>query len=356
MITKMEINNFRCFEHLIIDDLKLVNIIGGKNNAGKSAILDAILIQNVVRTADYFRFLLGIRNPNLPQILSSNLLLNPLFCKTTNTNELSIKYKHKDLPTSTLSISKKYINPMQLPQNQNHLLWQINNRNFSVLVKLNVDDSGVESFSDEFIPPDMPPMNNLQTITSYKWIFETISFYKNLVYAVNIPEWLSQINLDSKKKALLISTLQNFDPDIVDIITVLENTIPIVYVKLKSERAILLNSMGDGINKALAILLYIINSPNGILLIDEIENGFHYSLYNKLLKIFCEAAFNVNCQLMMTTHNRNIIGSLLTVMDEMNKLDDLSYQRMDFYNGQRKAFYFSGEDLISSFEMNIEIR
>ena len=81
MITKMEINNFRCFEHLIIDDLKLVNIIGGKNNAGKSAILDAILIQNVVRTADYFRFLLGIRNPNLPQILSSNLLLNPLFCK-----------------------------------------------------------------------------------------------------------------------------------------------------------------------------------------------------------------------------------------------------------------------------------
>ena len=350
----MEISNFRCFEHLVIDDLKLINIIGGKNNAGKSAILDAILIQNVVRTADYFRFLLGIRNPNLPQMLSSNLLLNPLFYKTTNTNELSIKYEHKDLPTSTLSISKKYINAMQLPQK--NLLWQLNNRIFSVLVKLDVDGSVVESFSDEFIPPDMSPANHLPTVTSYKWIFETINFYKNLMYAINIPEWLSQINLDSKKKALLISTLQNFDSDIIDIITVLENAIPIVYVKLKSERAILLNSMGDGINKALAILLYIINSPNGILLIDEIENGFHYSLYNKLLKIFCEAAFNVNCQLMMTTHNRNIIGSLLTVMDEMNKLNDLSYQRMDFYNGQRKAFYFSGEDLISSFEMNIEIR
>ena len=72
----------------------------------------------------------------------------------------------------------------------------------------------------------------------------------------------------------------------------IENNISAVYVKLNSGQIIPINAMGDGINKALAILPCIINLPNGILVIDEIENGFHYSLYKKLLKIFCETALN----------------------------------------------------------------
>ena len=42
---------------------------------------------------------------------------------------------------------------------------------------------------------------------------------------------------------------------------------------------------------------------NGILLIDEIENGFYYELYDQLLKIFCETALKNNCQI-RSSHSR----------------------------------------------------
>ena len=115
--------------------------------------------------------------------------------------------------------------------------------------------------------------------------------------------------------------------------------------------------MGDGINKAMEILICILNLPNGTLLIDEIENGFHYSLYEKLTKIFCETALKMNCQIIMTTHNRDIIEAVMNSMTELNDLNGLCYQRLAILkSGKRKAFTFQGEELKDSFDANMEIR
>ncbi|MGK7956210.1 MAG: AAA family ATPase, partial [Crocosphaera sp.] len=43
-IKDIEIENFRCFEHTKIEGFERVNLIGGKNNSGKTALLEAILL------------------------------------------------------------------------------------------------------------------------------------------------------------------------------------------------------------------------------------------------------------------------------------------------------------------------
>jgi AAA ATPase domain len=43
MIESFEIQNFRCFSALKLDDLKRVNVITGANASGKSALLEALL-------------------------------------------------------------------------------------------------------------------------------------------------------------------------------------------------------------------------------------------------------------------------------------------------------------------------
>ena len=43
MLKEIEIQNFRCFEHIKISGFERVNLIGGKNNAGKTALLEALL-------------------------------------------------------------------------------------------------------------------------------------------------------------------------------------------------------------------------------------------------------------------------------------------------------------------------
>ena len=43
-ISNLDITNFRGIKHLQIDDLKMVNIFLGKNNVGKTSILEAVLL------------------------------------------------------------------------------------------------------------------------------------------------------------------------------------------------------------------------------------------------------------------------------------------------------------------------
>jgi AAA15 family ATPase/GTPase len=42
MIDAIEINNFRCFHQTKIGGFKSINLIGGKNNSGKTALLEAV--------------------------------------------------------------------------------------------------------------------------------------------------------------------------------------------------------------------------------------------------------------------------------------------------------------------------
>ncbi len=46
MIEDIEITNFRCFDRLKISGCKRINLISGKNNVGKTALLEAIFLNS----------------------------------------------------------------------------------------------------------------------------------------------------------------------------------------------------------------------------------------------------------------------------------------------------------------------
>lgn len=51
MIEKFSVRNFKCFEGIVINPWERVNLITGKNNIGKTALLEAIwlLVKNRFR-------------------------------------------------------------------------------------------------------------------------------------------------------------------------------------------------------------------------------------------------------------------------------------------------------------------
>ena len=46
MLTSLEIKNFRCFHHTKTKGFSKINLFGGKNNAGKTVLLEALLLLN----------------------------------------------------------------------------------------------------------------------------------------------------------------------------------------------------------------------------------------------------------------------------------------------------------------------
>lgn len=170
-----------------------------------------------------------------------------------------------------------------------------------------------------------------------------------------IAEGVGKFILDGRKDDLL-AVLRLFDGRISDIMTLVENNLPYVYVSLNDGMKMPITYMGDGINKVLHLLLLILTSPNGIVLLDEIENGFHYSVYPKVLRALYEAALTIHCQLVITTHNDDILGQSVAVMKELHQLDSLCYQRIGVSAKGRKAYAFSGDELESALDADLEVR
>jgi len=72
-------------------------------------------------------------------------------------------------------------------------------------------------------------------------------------------------------------------------------------------RPVPLQSMGDGANRMLGIVLALVNARNGILLLDEIENGIHYSVQPDMWKLVFSLATRLNVQVFATTHSYDCV-------------------------------------------------
>ncbi len=91
--------------------------------------------------------------------------------------------------------------------------------------------------------------------------------------------------------------------------------VPVVVLRDSAKRY-RLSSMGDGINRVLTIILALLNCKDGILLIDEFENGLHHSVQSQLWKIIFELSEELNIQRCLPQH---IVKTLLKAFQKMHR-------------------------------------
>ena len=105
------------------------------------------------------------------------------------------------------------------------------------------------------------------------------------------------------------------------------------------------NMMGDGARKIVSLLTAVYDCKDGALLVDEISNGFHYSVMCNLWKVLINAAIRNNTQLFITTHDTDSIKGLRDAA--LNKFDNID---------ELKAYHYSLESLDYSINQEIEVR
>ena len=116
-----------------------------------------------------------------------------------------------------------------------------------------------------------------------------------------------------------------------------------------------LRSLGDGATRMFSIALALANCRDGILLIDEAENGIHYSLQSQFWSLVLRAAEMHNTQVLATTHGKDCIygfaDAALTRPDVETNLVRIGWRK-----GQLRAVEYSTEELETAAEQNIEVR
>jgi AAA15 family ATPase/GTPase len=88
---------------------------------------------------------------------------------------------------------------------------------------------------------------------------------------------------------------------------------PNLYLTRKGEKRLPIALFGNAINRLIRIVLKLLNSNNSILLIDEIENGIHYTNQREVWKMLFRLAEELDAQIFATTHSIEMIQAFADV-------------------------------------------
>lgn len=347
MINTLYIENFRGIRRAEISNLSRINLFFGKNNCGKSSLLEAIFVLSN-------RF-----NPTLA------LKINELRHYYNNTLEgLSSSFYNKDtdIPIHIVSDSTDHGRYLMTISTERILSKEIENdtpvsydgKEYRLKVFTSTNGKPNPTTGFEVIRKEGKlVMTLLNTPTERQ---EDTCIYMTPTYPFFEAIDVLKDMLQNKQKENLISSLQTIEPSISDI-TVIGNDI---MVDVANNKLLPINILGDGIRKILSIILNINSCKDGILLIDEVDNGFHFTSMTSLWQTIISTAEACNTQIFVTTHNIDSLKSLSNVLNlhtNNQKRQEISaYKLMKKDNAELIALRYGFEEFSHMMSNDIEIR
>lgn len=350
--SNINISGFRGIQKLDIDDFKKINLFVGKNNSGKTSVLEALFLS------------IGVSNPEL--ILKIDLFRQLVHDKVEDFRYIfnDLNYSNKLVIKSQLIQNSEYrnleIKPIYSTQrieivnepgirNDSGINLEPKGLEFEITIKQNPFSKGIKAISKIF-----QDGKNLK-IEMAKGYHESLSgrFYSYSQRYNGLYDRLNTIIVNKEEDAL-IKILQEIEPKIRKISLGTGN---MVYFDIGAAKLIPCNIMGDGIVNLISILTCFAETKNGIILIDEIDTGLHFSSLETLWKSIYTAADKYNVQVFATTHSLECVRTFSQTIDHINtSLDDLRLYRIEKTDGYCKAFKFDNAALKVASENDWEIR
>jgi AAA15 family ATPase/GTPase len=168
-----------------------------------------------------------------------------------------------------------------------------------------------------------------------------------------LPQRMEKL-LVNKQMDRIIESLREIDNKITDIRM---GAGGIIYADVGLDKMLPINIMGDGIRRILSIIAAVSDMQGGVLLVDEIENGLHYSSLKILWKALLKALEVYNVQLFATTHSNECIAALASLYDEsINHSDNIRLYRIEKQETSHQVFEYSPEMIASGINSSIEMR
>ncbi len=356
MYKKIKIENFRGINRLEFKDPKQFNLIVGQNNSCKTTLIESIFLltgptnPNLALTINTFRGFHLINDHSWPLIFNKLDTQLPLklygeVIKPRENRYLTIK------PLRETAITKPDENSGHFVSESSHTMPadRVNGLSFEYSIKKGNSKKPLKFNSDiRWTGKDF--QTNLPD--NYKNSLKGIFIFANFDFGENTKRF-SDIQI-KKQEAKILKILQKIEPGIHSLSVGSDN---ILYCDIGFNELVPINIVGGGINRLLSIILGIYYASNGIVLIDEVENGFHYSALEMLWEAIFESAREFNAQIFATTHSFENIKAYSSAYDKLQeKKDSMRLYRIEKEGDKLELVSIDHEMLKTSLENNLEIR
>lgn len=356
MINSISITNFECFRRASVDGLRPVNIVVGENASGKTAFLEALYV-----AARGF--------PNALMFV----------------NQLRGVIPGMPLPGIT---------PEQFAEYWNHFFSDFNT---DQAISFEIEDSAfgqhrIRIFygEDQQVQLSILPQGGAgTTISARPLVFERSSGDNKTQFSAKLNQsgqilldpatdfgpaaalfgstlnyppadnsiWWSQLSLAGQEAEVVAALREEFRA--IEDIRLLSPFGPFstaFYAKSSfTPNAMLpLQLVSSGINKLFTLILGAVSYRNGVILVDEIENGIHYTKYPHIWSVLHRIAKRTNCQVFASTHSREALEAALPALDKDE--DDFCLVRVGRTSAGAMLKRFSGNEFRTAVQQEREVR
>lgn len=368
ILDSLYIKNFRLFKELKIERLGRVNLFVGKNNSGKTCLLEALYLYAKNASPDSLNQIISERGENwkgemLQDENSIPEMFNPL--RYLFYNYLFPKVDKPGIEIGSLkSIEKRLklgIGAYQLRQTQDgQRLVRMDKSQLSNNLLTNVEwviEKGEQATpilrlngKSLFNPPFNKAKFNVQMVPTKPINRKTLARL-----------W-DNINIKLSLRKEVFKGLQLIDNKIEEVVLVgyldepnkVDNLMPILIYR-DSEEKRLISNLGEGISRVFYIILALVNARDGFLLIDEFENGLHWKIQPKLWQMIFNLAKKLNVQVFATTHSQDCVQGFYTAWETQENYGSFHrlHNRSEFGT---IATPYRCETLANALEMEVEMR
>lgn len=370
-LDSLEIQGFRAFRHLKIEKLGRVNLIVGKNNVGKTCVLEALRVYARRSSTDVLRSILDSRD----EIRYVGRVSDGALAFENESNSVEhLFYGRGELKQNvgTIFVGPCGVNDKTLTLNIEWFLRETDENGGIQLSLIEFDEQeNIEGISPYIVVRlgDQIIARFRVAVLERRAVGATISRTETLAIR-HCFVGAGGLGRDEVSELWDQSLLSNLDDTAVQALSLIApnnqierisfvgegRTRRTAMVKLKeSNRYVPLRSMGEGMNRMLGIALALANARSGLLLIDEIETGLHYSVQADMWRLIFETAERLNVQVFATTHSYDCVRAFEKVALQHPEEGVIVRLYRD-KNGDVKQTLYDEEDLQVVVEQDIEVR
>lgn len=350
MVESLVVKNFRCFQHLELRGLKRINIIVGRNASGKTALLESIFLAagGSPELALRLRFFRGMGQGLQLTIdrRSYESLWRDLFFSLDHSRTISAEIVGSPANTRSLTIVYKDQASLTLPLGK-----QMIDSALIIPIVFEWRDSKGESHPVEVKITEQ----GLSIGTSIETV--QCAFFSTAAPAANPVENASRFSELSKQNKLnaVIEAVRSEFPSILDLSLEINAGINMIYATVDSlQEKVPVGMVSGGVNKLLNLLLAVASYPQGVVLVDEIENGFYHDRLPKIWSALMKFCKRYDTQLFASTHSLECLRAVLPSIRDNG--DGFCVIRTEKENEQCTARLFGGRQLESAIEQEVEVR
>ncbi len=357
MYSRISIRSFRGIESLDASGFRRINLIVGRNNSGKTTFLESLLLLGGGTNIQISLTLGQMRGQRFGKGYPDSIW-RPLFHNLDPRTPVDIsgywEVEHREVGLRIEANEfQNQVDPLaSSPEPDGIVASTMRDSVVGGLLLRSKDRAGTHISSQVTLDPESGKLKVPGGFGS-SFIRTTMLSARSYPSPVRDAQLLSSI-LRNKHDTDVVDALRIIEPRVQRTEVLSEPSGPSIHLDVGLDMLVPLAVCGEGMVRLFSIILELVASRDGVLLIDEIDNGLHYSVMPKLWKLLGELVEKHNVQVFGTTHNDDIIRSALETFADTKGI--LGLFRIDKRGSQHVMVSYSDEAMEAVREVPFEVR